>query len=654
MKVLKIYILLVIGIAFAGESLLAQRRQIDSLCALIKTGKEDTVQVKHYLKLYFQYFPMNKYDTCLIYLNKGLFLAKKITVGKEHGWKKGIAHCYNNIGVINWRKGNYQLALTNYLAAKKEYAYIHYNPGLVLTNNNIGLICDEQGKYADALIYYFLALKVAEQINNKYNMTMCNNNLGNAYHWLKNDSLALIHLNTSLKLAKELDSKVDISLAYNNIGLVYDGQLNFTKALKNYFAALKINTEESNESGMAMNYNNIGIVYYRQHNNKEALKMYLMSLNIEEKLNDKKGLVGSYRNLGDLYREAINLKQADFYVNKSIFSAKEIGRKYDIVKGYESLIKIDSTKGDYKAAYRHHLLFDAYNDSIFNEEAQKKGIQATMQYAFDKKETALKFEADKSLLEFEIQNKLNTQKQFFLIIGFIGFALLTGVLLFFGKRAYHANKKYSEVLAKENETKELLMQEVHHRINNSLQMISSLLSIQADTAINRETQSYLIKTETRIHTMSAMHQLLQEANTGLEVDINLYLHKVINFYKQVLENYPDITLDVQIPSNILNSKTALPLALIVNELLTNAIKYAFPNKVGVIKILLTKTERTLYQWQLSISDNGTGLPTDKTPLNESSLGLELVTIMTKQLGGKLNTFNNNGANFVITFNGLTL
>jgi two-component sensor histidine kinase len=648
MNKLKPYCLLLFFSLFAMQSSSAQHNKIDSLLNLIKTDKEDTVKVKHYLGLYFQYLPLEDYDSALVYLNKGLALAKTVIIDNKIGWRKGMGHCYNNIGVINLKKGNYPAALKNYFEAKKQFEACLYRPGLALVNNNIGLIYDEQGKYADALKYYFASLKIAEQMNNKYHMVLCCNNLGNAYHWLDNDSAALRYLNTALKLATELDLKENTSLAYNNIGLIYDGKGKYTEALKNYFASLKIARESKNKETEALASNNIGLVYYHQQLYPEALMMQFSSLKLKEEIGDKKGMVSSFINLGDLYTTTHKIKEAQLYLDKALQLAIAMGRKGDILKAYKSFMDLDSVKGNYKDAYKHRLLFDLYHDSIYNEETTNKSLQAGMQYEFDKKEAATKFKNDKAVLELESQNKLSKQKQLFLVIFIVIFVVLTLVVLFFAKRAYDNKKKYSEILSKENEQKEILLQEVHHRVNNSLQMISSLLSIQADNATS-EVQEYLLKTEHRIHALSEMHQLLYETNTKLEVDIEKYLFRVLDFYKQLLEANTQIKLNVEILSVKFHSKIALPLGLIVNELVTNAIKYAFPGRSGIINITLRKDEIRSACWKLVVSDNGVGINEELQPIKESSLGLELVRIMTRQINGEMKVTNDRGVLYEITY-----
>jgi two-component sensor histidine kinase/predicted nucleic acid-binding Zn ribbon protein len=342
------------------------------------------------------------------------------------------------------------------------------------------------------------------------------------------------------------------------------------------------------------------------------------------------------------------MELANLYFNKSLQLSIAMRKKGDIAKAYYGLMELDTLNNNYKGAYRNRLLYDMYQDSLVNEENNRKVLQTTMQYDFDKKEADTKFASDIIVSDLENQNKLQKQKQLFLIIFIVVFIALVMVVLFFAKRAYDSKKKYSEVLSKENEHKELLLREVHHRVNNSLQMISSLLSIQADTTVNEEIREYLLKSENRIQAMSTMHHLLHMGNSKLEVNINQYLGEIINFYTKVLESKPNIKLYVKIPSIDFHTKIALPLALLLNELLTNSIKYAFPHNEGEIHISLTQVNDSS-QWILKISDNGIGFKEGDIGGKGTSLGLSLVKLMSKQIGGILKTNFELGTSFELIF-----
>ncbi|MES2761059.1 MAG: tetratricopeptide repeat protein [Bacteroidota bacterium] len=641
MKLLKPYFFFICCVLLSIQPLLAQNRKIDSLLSRVTTDISDTNKVKDLYRLCNEFSLIGDYEKGLTYGKQAASLAQNLK------FKNGIASAYNNMGIIYMDQSNFaeamkcfEVSLTNYKEAKNK-------TGVARAYGNMSGIHMYLGNYPEAIKINFSVLKTNEESKNTKGIASSNNNIGQLFLYQKKYPEALNYFNTALKLYKSINYQEGVAIALNNTGLAYMYQGNYPEALKNYLASSKIYEETQNKQGVASSFNNVGIVYDKLGNYDESLKNNLIALDINEKIGNEEGISASLINIGILYTKLHKPKDADSHLTKGLQLSIHNGNVQRIRDAYSALAVLDSSRGDYKAAYRNYYKYIVYRDSLVNEETKQKTLQSSMQYDFDKKEAATKIESDRIVLELENQNKLQQQKQLFLIIFIIVFIILMLIVLFFAKRAYDNKKKYSEVLSKENEHKELLLREVHHRVNNSLQMISSLLSIQADTTENEEIREYLLKSENRIHAMSTMHHLLHLGNSKLEVDISVYLGEIVNFYSRVLESKPGIQLNVSIPSINFHTKTALPLALLMNELLTNSIKYAFPNNEGLINISLTKIGNN--QWIFKLTDNGIGYKDGDAGGKGTSLGLSLVKLMSRQMGGKITTNNEVGTLFELTF-----
>jgi two-component system, sensor histidine kinase PdtaS len=299
-----------------------------------------------------------------------------------------------------------------------------------------------------------------------------------------------------------------------------------------------------------------------------------------------------------------------------------------------------------KQELAHYKTFVSLRDSMYNEENLRASAAAELNYTFDKKEAATKFQNDKIIYKLEADNKLHKQQRWFLLIAI---ALVLG-LLYVAKRAYDNKKTIAEFMSTESDRKEVLLQEVHHRINNNLQIISSLLTLQANSAENTKLQEYLLQSQNRIQSLSVLHELLYQNNSPLQVNMHEYITKVLDYHKDILSTLPaNINIDIEVTSTNFATKIAVPVALIINELVTNSIKYAFANTtVGTITITLLPVTNEPNQWQLYVSDTGKGLPQDNE-VRKDSLGLRLVTIMAKQIKGTLTKSNTPGATFSIVF-----
>jgi PAS domain S-box-containing protein len=199
--------------------------------------------------------------------------------------------------------------------------------------------------------------------------------------------------------------------------------------------------------------------------------------------------------------------------------------------------------------------------------------------------------------------------------------------------------------------KEILLREVHHRVKNNLNVVDSLLSMQARYINDAEALRAISDSQRRIHTMSLIHEQLYQSHDVDKVDFCEYLQRLVgNLYSSTSFNTSQVELKLDIKPTQLNVDTAISMGLIVNELLTNAFKYAFPNnKLGLIEVILYKSmdDETLH---LIIRDNGVGIPENVDFKATASLGLRLVRIMAQQLRAGLDLSCSTGTSFHFTLN----
>jgi PAS domain S-box-containing protein len=210
-------------------------------------------------------------------------------------------------------------------------------------------------------------------------------------------------------------------------------------------------------------------------------------------------------------------------------------------------------------------------------------------------------------------------------------------------------KKIENELLKSLKEKEVLIKEVYHRVKNNLQVVSSLLQIQAGFIKDDFHKEMFMESQNRIKSMAFVHQLLYQSKDLSRVDFKKYLnHLVPSIFKSYENVAGRIKLLVEVENVFLDTDTAIHCGLIVNELLTNSLKYAFPeNKSGAIHISVKEAAGFV---ELVFSDDGAGLPEGFDIRNTGSLGLQLVYALSEsQLRGKVEVKNNGGAVFRITF-----
>lgn len=212
-------------------------------------------------------------------------------------------------------------------------------------------------------------------------------------------------------------------------------------------------------------------------------------------------------------------------------------------------------------------------------------------------------------------------------------------------------RKHTEKLLKSSlEEKDVLLKEVHHRVKNNLQIIFSLLKLQSNSVNDEKYSEMMVESLNRIKSMSFIHEKLYKSKDLSNITFNDYLKDLA---KHLFSTYGTgknrIGLEIDVLEFPLSLDSAIPAGLVINELLTNSLKYAFPgDKKGAIKITASLSDQN--EIQILISDNGIGIPDDLDYRNTESLGLKLVTsIAEKQLGGVIELDRTGGTSFNLKF-----
>jgi two-component system, chemotaxis family, CheB/CheR fusion protein len=207
--------------------------------------------------------------------------------------------------------------------------------------------------------------------------------------------------------------------------------------------------------------------------------------------------------------------------------------------------------------------------------------------------------------------------------------------------------RQTERIAAALREKEVLLREVYHRVKNNLQIISSLLGLQADTIADEAVRALFGESQRRIQAMSLVHQRLYGSENLTSIDTRTYLQSLIGDLARMYDPEGHIAFDIQAESNM-NIDTAIPCGLMLTELVSNAFKYAFPEaQSGQIRVTLRPEAEN--RWLLVVEDNGIGLPSDIDITDTNSLGLTLVHDLASQLEGSVQVDRSQGTMFTIHF-----
>lgn len=360
--------------------------------------------------------------------------------------------------------------------------------------------------------------------------------------------------------------------------------------------------------------------------------------------------------IGKFYLQHRQFKKAKGYLDTALAN-KGSDRLIDQRELYQMLFTADSALGNYAAAVRHLKQYEFLNDSIYNERKSRQIEELTIQYETQKKEQSIRLlENEKRLQKNELTRVRNTISW---IIGVaVLFIVIIALLVNNSRIKQRTNKtlqvqqkqieKKNESLQRLVEEKEWLVREIHHRVKNNFHMVMGLLGTQAAYLKSTEAIQAIAESQQRIQAMSLVHQKLYQSENMSAINMADYIHELVDYLKDSLNSSRKIRFNLQIEPVKLNVSHCIPLGLLLNEAITNALKHAFPGeKEGTIDITLKKTADD--HFLLSVKDNGIGLPVAFNSNKQASMGMKLMRGLSDDIDAGFEVRNNDGTEILINF-----
>lgn len=344
----------------------------------------------------------------------------------------------------------------------------------------------------------------------------------------------------------------------------------------------------------------------------------------------------TYFRIGQSYLEEKNYTEALRAFQKMLLYTDTIELPLMKFNAHLNLYKAYRAMNDYPNALLQYELIYNFRDTIMGLEKQKQLNEMVVKY-----ETA---EKEKQLAETSLHLETAQKKQQFLSFGLLGALLVSGLSYYAFRTKTQTNKMLEEknkVISKALQEKDILLREIHHRVKNNLQMISALLYLHGKSVDDSTAQEALMESQNRVQSMAMIHQNLYQDENLLGVSINAYLDKLL---QHLISSYNieqnRITIDKHIDVPQLDIDTVIPLALIINELISNALKYAFRDgRKGEIRIDLQQTAGSIV---LEVRDNGMGFPDHFSLESSANFGLKLINILCDRLGASWSLHTEHG------------
>ncbi len=534
---------------------------------------------------------------------------------------------------------------------KSEYANVLLNKGRVYNKVH---------KFIPALNHLYKALIIFSELKDTTNMANVYLNYGNTFKNIKKYKQAQQNYLKALSYYQSANQTNFMANCYNNLGNLYSHIKQYDSA--KYFFNESIKYREKGTLRMSYAYHNLANLHLLLNQPDSSLFYINKSLNIKYKINNEHEIIGDYIVLGQIYNDLGDYKNAIYYLKQVVNKAKALNLKEEAEK---HLAKSYLGAKNYKLASIHFNNYTVLNDSVESIYKSKELEKQLIEYELIKdslerqqlklKEDIIKEENKNLLLNKQLnQSKLNYSIFIIILILIAGFLFYLSFKRRLKLEQIHKarleirNKVLKETLISKDE-KEVLLKEIHHRVKNNLQIINSLIRLQSHYMTPKNYVNKLGDTENRIRSMALVHEKLYKSKELSKLDAKEYIQDLVNNLISSYETTTLINIEYLIGDMHYSIDTLVPIGLIINEVVSNSIKYAFQGRdEGEIYIKFCsecKEGKTV----LHIKDNGIGADLDVDELSSDSLGMELIQSLAEQLNGEIKLNIDEGFDYFFTF-----
>ncbi len=496
--------------------------------------------------------------------------------------------------------------------------------------DDIHLIHRQLGNLEEASKYYYQALEIFEEIGRRDDLAAGYAHEASLLMLEGQYQRSVDEYVKSLTIYMELQDTLMTNIIRVNLGETYRLYEQYDSAVY-YSQQALIENFQQDEIVAGYGAGNLGMVYYALDQLDSARRLLETSIAILDPLGDVYSVAVYSFELGKVMVAQGNQAAGEHNMLDAYQVALNEGLKEQVRDFSQHLASYYTDREDYRTALRYQKQYEVYKDSLINIDNVRNVERLRGQYEVEQRDTEIAF-----------LNELNKSQQNTLLAIGSGTVILF-VLLGLLYRNNQQKKKANWALARREREKSLLLRELNHRTKNNLNMISSLLNLQSDELGDLPAAEAVRQGRYRVDSLALIHKkLYQEDYSSIQMD--QYLMELLEHLQESFD--PEVTMDATIIHEAMKVDRAIPLALIVNELVTNALKYGkAPNGSSLIRVSLETVES---DYRLFIRDNGPGMEAPDVD-NLSSFGLKLIYSLADQLEGTLYFRNVNGAEWTLTF-----
>ncbi|PIV51603.1 MAG: histidine kinase [Flavobacteriaceae bacterium CG_4_8_14_3_um_filter_34_10] len=560
----------------------------------------------------------------------GVHSHNAIKIARKLGDSSSLAKSYLYLAHYHKEYSKLDSSLIYTLKAKDLYSTLKKELQLANTYLNLKEIYALQTEYGKATEQAYYALEIFEKLNNPKGVALSYAHLCGLLYYENRYSAGVDLCNKAIEIQKNLESKEDLALSYyyKAFNQLFSGA-KLQDALTNINTAIEL-YKEIGENGIPMMaaINWRGNIYKYMGEYDKAIADYQANFDTSKELGLQRYLIPSLANIGHVFLMQGKYEEALPYNLEAIDIMIKTGRIRSLWENYMHVSSIYENMGDYRNALEYNKLYATAYTEIKDRSIQSLEGELQAKYETGQKNATILFQKEK------INQQRKTQTLYTILVILLG-VILFGLFYSYKKRQKR-NKKLLELnnrLDIKNKQNELLLKEIHHRVKNNLELVKSLISLQSAQMEDSPTKEAMIASQNRVQSMGIIHQKLYQGENLGSIEMKDYF---LNLGEGILDTFnaeDKVKIECAMDNLELDVDTAVPIGLIVNELLTNALKYAFPeDKNGAIQISLSQsTPETL---TLKVADNGVGKGNGLASKG-TGFGSQLIKLLTQQLNGTM-------------------
>lgn len=592
------------------------------------TTPDQNKSCDNHLQLGYNFLLASRFDSAIHYYNLGF---RHCATSADDG---RIASAYNGIAMAYNKTGRTDSSLHYYHKALKIYESLHDTTNLSNVESSLALIYKNTGMFEKSLE---LAFNVLTRLHHKppsqaHGSVL--NTIGGVYERMSDFQSALEYHYKALDVRKAIGYRKGIGHSYNNIGEIYSNMKQFDSAFVNLFKALEIKRETDDKASLASTLHNIGYTLFKLNRPNDAREYLDESLEIKREMNDHRGEIFTLNALAELDISLKNYQRANNLLDqaeKLILASGELNElRINLIHRVELMERLGKHRDALR--YAHELMM--VKDSLITIQKAENLQQMEVRYEISRKEQQI---ASLTMRDSLNQTELEKKQLFIraLTVGIILLVVIAGLIYL----SFYQAKKHRQRI-------EMLLRELHHRVKNNLQILASLLSLQSRQLTDTNAIEAVKSSESRVNAMALIHRKLYSDGNINSINAREYITDLVTYLTQSYGySQKNLRISFSIDDTEIDVDRLIPIGLIINELVSNAFKYAYTNENNP-RLAVSLSIDSQKNIVLQISDNGKGM--NKIPTDSDSFGLKMVRLLTRELRGSLNVATDNGTSFSLT------